>query len=100
MIKLKEILDKHWEDLGGMKVTVDLWDVYFNIQRAENGDIYAYPIDQTRLFKAVSKFGYDAAVLPLLNKVNNQISPDDAYYKIVDPVYTQGKPLIFVLTQK
>lgn len=100
MIKLKNILGECWEDLGGMKTTVDLWDVYFNIQRHENGDIYAYPLDQTRLFKAVSKFGYDAAVLPLLNKVNNQLSTNNAYYTIANPTYDPGKPLVFTLTQK
>jgi hypothetical protein len=100
MIKLKNILAESWEDLGGMKISVDLWDVYFNVQRAENGDIYAYPLDQTRLFKAVGKFGYDAAVLPLLNKVNNQLSPDSGYYVIDNPKYDPTKPLVFTFVQK
>lgn len=100
MIKLKDLLGESWEDLGGMKTTVDLWDVYFNIQRAENGDIYAYPVDQTRLFKAVDKFGYDRAVLPLLNKVNNQLTPSNGHYIISNPVYDPTKPLVFTYVRK
>jgi len=100
MIKLKNILGECWEDLGGMRTTVDLWDVYFNIQRHESGDIYAYPVDQTRLYKAINKFGYDRAVLPLLNKVNNQLSPNNGKYVIANPEYDPTKPLVFTLTQK
>tara|TARA_R110000868_G_scaffold354932_4_gene616187 strand:- start:322 stop:624 length:303 start_codon:yes stop_codon:yes gene_type:complete len=100
VIKLKNILGESWEDLGGMKTTVNLWDIYFNIQRAQNGDIYAYPIDQTRLFKAVSKVGYEATVLPLLHKINNQLTPSNGYYIISNPVYDPTKPLVFTYVKK
>ena len=109
MIKLRDILesafnkkelDECWEDLGSMKSGVQLVDIYYDIQRGKNGDIYAYPLDQTRLFKAVNKFGYVAVVGPLLSKINNNYGPTDGYYVLGSNVYEPTKPVVFVYTPK
>jgi hypothetical protein len=96
MIKLKSLLKEQFTDLGRMKVPIQLVDMYYSLHQNEKGDIYAYPVDQTRLFKALDKFGEKATVEPLLNKINNKYG-DCGYFRLAttaDP----GKPLIFLYT--
>lgn len=96
MIKLKSLLKEQFTDLGRMKVPIQLVDMYYSLHQNEKGDIYVYPVDQTRLFKALDRFGEKTTVEPLLNKINNKYG-DCGYFRlasIVDP----GKPLIFLYT--
>jgi hypothetical protein len=96
MIKLRSLLKEQFTDLGRVKVPIQLVDMYYSLHQNERGDIYAYPVDQTRLFKALGKFGEKATIEPLLNKINNQYG-DCGFFQlssVVDPT----KPLIFLYT--
>ena len=96
MIKLKSLLKEQFTDLGRMKVPIQLVDMYYSLHQNEKGDIYAYPVDQTRLFKALSKFGETSTVEPLLNKINNKYG-ESFYFQLVS-VVDPTKPLIFQYT--
>lgn len=95
MIKLKTLLKEQTYDLGGMKTSVHLVDVFYSLHMNEKGDIYAYPQDQTRLVKALDRFGEEPVVNILLNKINNKYGETGFY------LYKQGeldptKPLTFL----
>lgn len=95
MIKLKSLLKEEMTDLGGMKVPIQLVDLYFNLQMCPKGNIYASPLDQTRLFKALNKFGEKAVVEPLLNKINNKYG-ENGFYLLNQQAIDPGKPIMFL----
>lgn len=81
--------------LGGMKISLQLVDLYFTLEMCPKGNIYAYPQDQTRVFKALSRFGEKPLVETLLNKINNKYGEYGFYLfnqQAVDPT----KPLMFL----
>lgn len=81
--------------LGNMKVSVQLVDLFFNLEQCPKGYVYAYPLDQTRLFKAVEKFGEEPVIKTLLNKINNVYGEKGFYLYNQAPV-DPAKPLTFV----
>ena len=81
--------------LGGMKVPIQLVDLYFTLERCPKGNIYAYPQDQTRLFKALDKFGEPAVVQPLLNKINN-VYGEKGFYLLNQQTVDPTKPIMFL----
>jgi len=94
MIKLKSLLKEEMTNLGGMKISLELIDLFFTLEMCPKGNIYAYPQDQTRVFKALSRFGEDPLVKTLLNKINNKYGERGFYLfnqEAVDPT----KPIMF-----
>lgn len=95
MIKLKNLLKEEMTSLGGMKIPVQLVDVFFTLERCPKGNIYAYPKDQTRLYKAINKFGEKAVVEPLLNKINN-VYGEKGFYLLYTQSVDVTKPIMFL----
>jgi hypothetical protein len=95
MIKLKSLLKEQTYNLGGMKTSVQLVDVYYSLHQNERGDIYAYPQDQTRLVKALDRFGEKAVIEILLNKINNRYG-DAGFYLFQQGPIDPTKPLVFL----
>lgn len=81
--------------LGNMKVSIQLVDLFFTLQQCPKGNIYAYPQDQTRLYKALSRFGEEPVLKTLLNKVNN-VYGERGYYRPLDQPIDATKPITFL----
>ena len=96
MIKLKSLLKEQFVDLGNMKIPLQQTDLYYTLHQNEKGDIYAYVSDQTRLFKALERFGEKATIEPLLNKINNKFG-DCGFFRLATPIDVT-KPIIFAYT--
>ncbi len=94
MIKLKSLLKEEMTNLGGMKIPIQLVDLYFALEKCPKGNIYASAQDQTRLFKALSKFGETAVVQPLLNKINN-VYGEKGFYLLNQQEIDPTKPIMF-----
>ncbi len=97
MIKLKSLLKEEMSSLGGMKVPVQLVDMFYTLEMCPKGNIHVYPQDQTRLVKALEKFGEKAVVEPLLNKINNKYG-EKGFYKFGQTQVDPTKPLMFLYT--
>lgn len=94
MIKLKSLIKEQREiDLGPIKVTVQMVDLFFRLIQKADGTILAFPEKQTRLFKSLDKFGFDATVSPLLAIINNKFGKDKVYTKPSN--VEMGEPLVF-----
>lgn len=99
--QIRRILsEEQLTDLGNMKTTVRSIDLFFTLQRNEQGDILAYPVDQTRLFNAVNRYGYTAATEPLSYKIDNTFSEPGCSYVLRQGSFDPGKPLIFTYQTK
>lgn len=79
MIKLKTLLRETMYGLGGLKVTIKLVDMYYNLEQDAEGNIYAYPRNQTRLVKALEKFGDVDVIESLVNTVNGKYANNGVY---------------------
>ena len=95
MIKLKSLLKEEMTYLGGMKVPVQLVDMFYTLEMCPKGNIYVYPQNQTRLFKGLEKFGEKAIVEPLLNQINNKYG-EKGYYRFNQTEVDPTKPLMFL----
>ncbi len=95
MIKLKSLLKEEMTNLGGMKIPLQLVDLYFTLEQCPKGNIYVYPQDQTRLFKALSRFGETQIVQTLLNKINNVYGENGFYLHNKQPV-DPTKPIVYM----
>lgn len=95
MIKLKSLLKEQTYDLGGMKTSVQLVDIFYSLHMNERGDIYAYPQDQTRLVKALDRFGDKPVIENILNKINNKYG-NKGFYLFQQGTIDPTQPLVFV----
>lgn len=95
MIKLKSLLKEEMTSLGSMKVPIQLVDLYFNLEQCPKGNIYAYAQNQTRLYKALSRFGEEPVAKTLLNKINN-VYGEYGHYRLTQPITDPAKPIMFL----
>lgn len=94
MIKLKSLLKEEMVSLGGMKIPLQLTNLYFTLEMCPKHNIYVHAQDQTRLYKALERFGEKATIEPILNKINNRYG-ETGFYTLASANIDATKPIMF-----